>query len=71
MAFGTGGRTKFDRTRQGHPKDRWIDAACVGESGVYSTQIGWLFHGKVDGRSEATRGAETIYSGVDASVNVG
>lgn len=33
VAFGTGGRTKFNRTRQGYPKDHWIDAACVGESG--------------------------------------
>lgn len=30
---GTGGRTKFNRTRQNHAKDHWIDAACVGESG--------------------------------------
>lgn len=32
-AFGSGGRTKFNRTRQGFAKDHWIDAACVGESG--------------------------------------
>lgn len=31
--FGTGGRTKFNRTRQHYAKDHWIDAACVGESG--------------------------------------
>lgn len=31
--FGSGGRTKFNRTRQGYTKDHWIDAACVGESG--------------------------------------
>jgi len=30
---GSGGRTKFNRTRQGYAKDHWIDAACVGESG--------------------------------------
>lgn len=30
---GTGGRTKFNRTKQGYPKAHWIDAACVGESG--------------------------------------
>jgi hypothetical protein len=30
---GTGGRTKFNRTRQHYAKDHWIDAACVGESG--------------------------------------
>ena len=31
---GSGGRTKFNRTRQGYPKAHWIDAACVGESGA-------------------------------------
>lgn len=30
---GTGGRTKFNRTKQGYPKKHWIDAACVGETG--------------------------------------
>jgi len=30
---GTGGRTKFNRTRQGYLKAHWVDAACVGESG--------------------------------------
>jgi len=29
---GTGGRTKFNRTRQGIPKHHWTDAACVGAS---------------------------------------
>ncbi len=29
---GTGGRTKFNRTRLGMPKAHWIDAACVGAS---------------------------------------
>ena len=33
VEIGTGGRTKFNRTRQGFVKDHWIDAACVGESG--------------------------------------
>jgi 5-methylcytosine-specific restriction endonuclease McrA len=28
---GTGGRTKYNRTRFGLPKAHWIDAACVGE----------------------------------------
>ena len=34
-------------------------------------QTGRLFHGKVGSWSDATRGAGTIYSGVDSSVNVG
>jgi 5-methylcytosine-specific restriction endonuclease McrA len=33
VSTGSGGRTKFNRTRQGYTKDHWIDAACVGESG--------------------------------------
>jgi hypothetical protein len=31
---GFGGRTKFNRTKQSFPKEHWIDAACVGESGA-------------------------------------
>jgi 5-methylcytosine-specific restriction endonuclease McrA len=34
VEVGTGGRTKFNRTKQGLPKAHWIDAACVGESGA-------------------------------------
>lgn len=37
VSVGTGGRTKFNRTRQGYPKEHWIDAACVGESGEQVT----------------------------------
>lgn len=33
VTTGSGGRTKFNRTRQGYAKDHWIDAACVGKSG--------------------------------------
>lgn len=29
---GTGGMTKFNRTRLGLPKTHWLDAACVGQS---------------------------------------
>ena len=31
---GTGGRTKFNRRKQGYPKTHWLDATCVGESGA-------------------------------------
>jgi 5-methylcytosine-specific restriction endonuclease McrA len=31
---GSGGRTKFNRTRLGLPKTHWLDAACVGEIGA-------------------------------------
>lgn len=33
VEVGTGGRTKFNRTKQDYPKAHWIDAACVGQSG--------------------------------------
>jgi hypothetical protein len=32
VEVGTGGRTKWNRTRQVLPKAHWIDAACVGAS---------------------------------------
>jgi Restriction endonuclease len=32
-SFWSGGRTKHNRAAQGYPKDHWIDAACVGETG--------------------------------------
>jgi 5-methylcytosine-specific restriction endonuclease McrA len=31
----TGGRTKYNRTKQGYAKSHWADAACVGSSGRY------------------------------------
>lgn len=34
IEVGTGGRTKYNRTKLGLPKAHWIDAACVGESGA-------------------------------------
>ena len=34
VEVGTGGRTKFNRTKQDYPKAHWIDAACVGKSGA-------------------------------------
>lgn len=34
VEVGTGGRTKFNRTKQGLSKAHWIDAACAGESGA-------------------------------------
>ena len=33
VSFGSGGQTKFNRSRQGYGKDHFIDAACVGKSG--------------------------------------
>ncbi|HEC85872.1 MAG TPA: HNH endonuclease [Thioploca sp.] len=33
ISFSSGGRTKFNRTQQGYPKEHWVDAACVGENG--------------------------------------
>ena len=33
LECGSGGRTKFNRTNLGLPKEHWLDAACVGVSG--------------------------------------
>jgi len=33
LETGTGGRTKYNRARNGYPKGHWIDAAAVGVSG--------------------------------------
>ena len=33
VEFGSGGHIKFNRSIQGYPKQHWIDAACVGNSG--------------------------------------
>lgn len=34
VGFWSGGRTKHNRVVQGYPKTHWIDATCVGETGV-------------------------------------
>lgn len=37
VSCSSGGRTKFNRVRQGYAKDHWIDAVCVGASGQQVT----------------------------------
>lgn len=37
---GSGGRTKYNRTKQGLPKTHWVDAACVGASTPDGLQMG-------------------------------
>lgn len=39
---GSGGRTKFNRTKQGYQKEHWIDAACVGVSGSEVFVPDWM-----------------------------
>ncbi|MBD2774818.1 RNA-guided endonuclease IscB [Iningainema tapete] len=34
ITTGTGGRTKHNRIKNGFEKDHWIDASCVGETGM-------------------------------------
>ena len=34
VEVGSGGRTKYNRKRQGYAKAHWIDAVCIGESGA-------------------------------------
>ncbi len=33
VSFWTGGQTKFNRCQSHYPKEHWVDAACVGETG--------------------------------------
>lgn len=35
VSFWSGGRTKYNRVKQGYEKEHWIDAACVGKSGEH------------------------------------
>jgi 5-methylcytosine-specific restriction endonuclease McrA len=35
IRFWSGGRTKYNRAKQGYKKDHWIDAVCVGETGEH------------------------------------
>lgn len=52
VEVGTGGRTKYNRNKQGYPKSHWLDAACVGESGanVLADPQMQLLHIKAMGR---------------------
>ncbi len=50
-SFWTGARTKFNRLTQGYPKEHWIDAACVGESGAnVRIKLNQVLHIKATGR---------------------
>lgn len=33
IVFSSGGQTKFNRCQQNYPKDHWVDAVCVSDSG--------------------------------------
>jgi 5-methylcytosine-specific restriction endonuclease McrA len=59
LEVGTGGRTKYNRTRRGLPKSHWADAACVGESGagvyVPSSLVPLIIRAKGHGRRQRCR----------------
>ena len=42
IEIGSGGRTKYNRTKQNYPKTHWIDAACVGKSGKEIKIPSWI-----------------------------
>jgi 5-methylcytosine-specific restriction endonuclease McrA len=44
VEVGTGGRTKWNRTRRGLPKAHWTDAACVGASTPDTLRVGGVVH---------------------------
>jgi hypothetical protein len=39
VTTGTGGQTKYNRTRLGLPKTHWIDAACVGVTEILKVLV--------------------------------
>jgi RRXRR protein len=43
LEVGTGGRTKWNRTRRALPKTHWLDAACVGASTPEHLQVERVF----------------------------
>jgi len=59
LEVGTGGRTKYNRTKQGYPKTHWLDATCVGESGehvfVHNRIIPLQIHAKGHGSRQMCR----------------
>lgn len=55
----SGGRTKYNRTRLGYPKDHQYDAACIGtvpENGYKDLTHGYYVHAKATGRGTRFRG---------------
>jgi len=42
VSFWSGGRTKYNRTKQGYAKDHWIDAAC-GNFRVNKIDMNWKY----------------------------
>ena len=55
----SGGRTKFNRTRLGYPKDHQYDAACIGtvpEQGYEDLTHGYYVYAKATGRGTRFRG---------------
>ncbi|MDA8120372.1 RNA-guided endonuclease IscB [Acidiferrobacter thiooxydans] len=59
VEVGTGGRTKYNRVRQGYVKAHWIDAACVGKSGdavsLHSEQRSLAIEAMGHGERQRTR----------------
>lgn len=56
----SGGRTKYNRTRLGYPKDHHYDALCVGtvpEKGFHDRTNGYYLYAKAAGRGTRLRGA--------------
>ena len=60
LETGTGGRTKFNRTRAGLNKSHWADAACVGESTPERWHIGDGQVQEIRSRSYARRGRRLV-----------
>ena len=55
VSTGSGGLTKFNRTRQHLPKAHWVDAACVGPSGAKVDISGILHITHIHARGRGSR----------------
>lgn len=55
VVVGTGGQTKFNRTRLGLPKAHWLDAACVGETETLAVEARKILRVKATGQGGRQR----------------
>ncbi|MBT4499880.1 MAG: HNH endonuclease [Gemmatimonadetes bacterium] len=57
VTFWSGGRTKYNRSRQHYPKAHWIDAACVGTSGQRVHLDPWMQYAEIKALGRGNRQA--------------
>jgi hypothetical protein len=55
LETGTGGLTKYNRTRQGYPKKHWVDAACIGKTGESVEAIATMIPLTIEAKGRGSR----------------